>query len=104
MSNHQVVAPIPTSSTSPPLTLAPQGSTSSSELGELKVLMQDIGKKLQIQNKKLEDSFSMIQKVSNKVVTLERQQTQGNKPPQPRNQTPLNDRPPNQNQGNTSFD
>lgn len=73
MPNQQpTIAPILTSSTSKPISLVPQASTSSSDLGELKALMQDIGKKLQIQDKKLEDSFSLIQKVRKKVVTLER--------------------------------
>ena len=40
--------------------------------------MQNINKKLQGQEKKLEDSFLVIQKMSNKVVTLERKQAQNN--------------------------
>lgn len=96
MPNHQpTIAPIPTSSTSQPLALTPQSSTSSSELGELKALMQDIGQNFQFQDKKLEDSFSVIQKVSNKVETLERQQAQVNKAPQLQYQAPMTSRPPN---------
>ena len=45
-------------------------------------MMLNIDKRLQGQKKDLEDKFSMMQKVSNKVVTLERHQAQGNKAPQ----------------------
>ena len=38
-------------------------------------------KRLQGQEKKLEDSFSVMQKMRKKVVTLERQQAQGNMAP-----------------------
>ena len=44
----------------------------------------------------------MIQKMSNKVVALERQQAQGGKPPQLQFQNPNGGRPPNN--WNNSFD
>ena len=62
--------------------------------------MQNIDKKLQGQENKLEDSFSVIQKMSNKVVTLERQQAEKNKPPLLQYEGPIHNRPPNINQSN----
>lgn len=56
-------------------------------------MMLNIDKRLQGREKKLEDSFSVMQKVSNKVVTLERQQAQGNKAHQLQYQTPNNGSP-----------
>ena len=41
--------------------------------------LQNLDNRLQGQEKKLEDSFSMMQKVINKVVTLERKKAQGGK-------------------------
>ena len=67
-------------------------------------MMQNLDKRLQGQEKKLEDSFSVMQKVSNKVVTLERQQAQGSKAHQLQCQTLNNGRPPNHNYGNNYFD
>lgn len=85
MPTHQpIVAPIPTTSTSQPLAITPIASTSSNELGELKdvmqALMQNIDKKLQDQEKKIEENLSMVQKISNKVVTFERKQAQNSGP------------------------
>lgn len=112
--NHQLVmAPLPTTSTSQALTLVPQASTYSSGFDELKEMVQglvlnidkrekSLDKRLQNQEKKLEDSFSMIQKMSNKVVALERRQAQGGKPPQLQYQVPSSGRPPNH--WNNSFD
>ena len=69
--NHQLaMAPIPTTSTSQPLALAPQASTSLNGMDEIKEMMHsmimNIDKILQGQEKKLEDSFSIMQKVSKK--------------------------------------
>ena len=75
--NHQPkMAPIPIASTSQHLSLVPKASTYSNEIDENKEMMYsmmlNIDKRLQGQEKKLEDSFSVMQKVSNKLVTLER--------------------------------
>ena len=107
--NHQpTIALIPTTSTSQSLALSPHVSTSLNGMDEIKEMMQsmmlNIDKRLQGWEKKLEDSFSMIQKVSNKVVTLERHQAQGNKAPQLQYQTLNNGRPPNHNYGNKFLD
>ena len=67
-------------------------------------MMLNIDKRLQGQEKKLEDSFSVMQKVSNMVVTLERQQAQGNKAHPLQYKTLINGRPPNHNYGNNYFD
>ena len=92
--NHQTtVAPIPTTSTSQALTPVSQTSTSSHGLDEIKELIQGLvlntdkrektlDKRLKDQERKLEDSVSMMQKMSNKVVALERHQAQVGKPPQ----------------------
>ena len=66
-------------------------------------MMLNIDNRLQGQDKKLEDSFSMMQKVSNKVVSVERQQAQGSKAHQLQGQILNNGRPPNHNYGNSSF-
>lgn len=65
--------------------------------------MQNVDKKLQGWEKKLEDSCSVIWKMSNKAVTLERKQAQRNKPPQLQYQGPIHNRPPNQNQGYVPY-
>jgi hypothetical protein len=75
--NHQLAMdPLPTTSTSQSLTLVPQASTSSNGIDEIKEMIRglvlNIDKRFQDQGKELKDNFSMIQKVSNKMVTLER--------------------------------
>lgn len=106
--NHQpAVAPIPTTSTSQALTPIPKASTSSSGIDELKEMLQglvlntdkrekSLDKRLKDQERKLEDSVSMMQKMSNKVVALERQQAQGSRPPQLQYQNQGGGRPSNQ--------
>ena len=70
------MAPIHITSTSQSLSLVLQASTSSNGIDEVKEMMQSMmlntNKILQSQEKKLEDSFFVMQKVSNKVVILER--------------------------------
>ena len=66
-------------------------------------MMLNIDKILQGQEKKLEDSFFVMQKVRNKMATLERKQSQGNKAPQLQSQTPNNVRLANHNYGDTFF-
>lgn len=100
MPNHQpTIAPISITSTSQPLAIVPIVSTSSNELGLLKALMQNIGKKLQDQEKKMEDNFLVVKKMRNELVTLKRQKAQRNRPPQPHYQGPIYNRPPNPSQG-----
>ena len=67
-------------------------------------MMQNLDKRLQGQERKLEDNSSVMYKLSNKVVALERQQAQGSKAHQLQGQTLNNGRPPNHNYGNGSFD
>jgi hypothetical protein len=59
---------------------------------------------LQDYGKELKENSSVMQKLSNKVVALERQQAQGNKPHQLQYQAPNSGRPPNNNHWNNSFD
>ena len=63
--NHQLaMAPLPTTSTSQSLALVPQASTLSNGMGGIKEMMQsmmlNIDKRLQGQEKKLEDSFFVM--------------------------------------------
>ena len=108
MPNHQpILAPIPTTSTSHPLAIVPSTFTFLNGIDEIKdmmqSMMQNIDKKLQGHEKKIQDSFLVIQKMSNKVVTLERQQAQNNKSSPLQYQDPIHNRSPNQNQGHVTY-
>lgn len=46
----------------------------------MKMMMQNIDKKLQDQEKRMEDNTTAMQKISNELVTIKRQQAQNNKP------------------------
>lgn len=104
MPNHQlVISPSPTTSIIQSLNMAPIASTSTNGVDKneamMQMMMQNIDKKLEDQEKMMEDNFSMVQKMSNESVTIKRQQAQSSRPPQPH----PTQRPPNKGQVYTSY-
>lgn len=99
MPTHQpTMVPIPTTTASQPLVVAPSTSTSSNEIDKLEAMMQVIIQninKIKDHNsnmdtkfhdhssdmeRRLQDHTAVVQKMNNKLVTLERQQAQGSRP------------------------
>ena len=67
--------------------MVPITSTSSNGVDNIEAMMQTLmksmDKRLQDQEKRMEENGAIMQKMSNELVTMKRQQAQSNKPPQP---------------------